>query len=212
MKWSAESSSVSSPCAATLPAVGFSRPVHQAQAVFKAAMTALARPGVARRMPIGPTPPPGLTPSAWSLLLTLADADAPIWLSPSLTSREACEALLLHTGAPVIQEAGGAAFAVVDLARDSLDLSTFAQGESRYPDRSATVIAQAAALVGGDKLRLYGPGLKEPTVFAPRGLPPGFPSQWAQRRGSYPLGVDLFLVSGDEIAGLPRSIDVAEAA
>ena len=55
-----------------------------------------------------------------------------------VSPRRVGDYLAFHTGAPRAAAPDKAAFALVDLAADGLDLARFAQGTAEYPDRSTT--------------------------------------------------------------------------
>ena len=76
-------------------------------------------------------------------------------------------------------------------------------GTYSYPDESATLVV-GCALGAGRGLRLAGPGIAGVEHLWVDGIPEGF---WALREQvcRYPLGWDILLVSGDQLAGLPRT-------
>ena len=86
--------------------------------------------------------------------------------------------------------------------------SSFAQGAPEYPDRSTTIVAQTQSLARRSGMRITGPGVRETAEieFAP--IPPDFLSQWQANHSTFPLGVDLILAHGCELAVLPRSARV----
>ncbi len=186
---------------------GFPDPVFDAQRTFRAVLDALARPGLAQQAGAGLAPPAGLDAATYAIALALFDAETFVWLSPALRVEPAIESLRFHCGCPLIGEQGAAGFALV-AAEDKPVLSGFAAGEDRYPDRSATVVWQLPALAGGEPVGLTGPGVDGEVWIAPRGLPAGFWAQWAANHALYPLGVDLLLVTGENMIGLPRSVAV----
>jgi alpha-D-ribose 1-methylphosphonate 5-triphosphate synthase subunit PhnH len=71
------------------------------------------------------------------------------------------------------------------------------------PDDGATVIL-ACEFSEGQPLRLSGPGIEHPLTVRVDGVPVAF---WQLRAAkiNYPLGIDLFLVNGEQIMGLPRT-------
>jgi alpha-D-ribose 1-methylphosphonate 5-triphosphate synthase subunit PhnH len=188
-----------------MSALAFADPAVESQAAFRAILSAIASPGAIEACGEGLAPPSPLAPAAAAAILTLADFETPLWIAPSLTaSGEAAAYLKFHTGAPLAASPGQAAFALVDLEWDSLDLMSFAQGAADYPDRSATVIAQARSR----GMSIAGPGVRGTVEiqFEPR--PCDFCSQWEANRSRFPLGVDLILAHGTELAALPRSVRV----
>ncbi len=197
----------------TTLAQGFADPVFDSQAAFRTVMRALALPGRIEHLATGLQPPSPLTPAAAAVCLALADFETPLWLSPTLAgSNGVTEFLRFHSGAPITREPAQAAFAVVDLRADELDLAAFAQGVPEYPDRSTTVIVICEALGGDAGDALEGPGLRGEgrLRFTPR--PADFAAQWRANRAGFPLGVDLVLTAGHDLAGLPRSIRITREA
>jgi alpha-D-ribose 1-methylphosphonate 5-triphosphate synthase subunit PhnH len=192
------------------PAAGFADPVFEAQAAFRRILDALSQPG--RIEDLGGTlAPPGLTPAAATILLTLADYETPLWLPPILGQPTAAW-LTFHTSAPLAATPLQARFAVLTGAQGEPALSAFAAGDDLYPDRSATVLMQCAGLEGGMPVTLAGPGIADTRIVAPRGLPAGFWRQLAQSNRRYPRGIDVLLVSGTRLIGLPRSLVITTTA
>jgi alpha-D-ribose 1-methylphosphonate 5-triphosphate synthase subunit PhnH len=192
------------------PGHGFAAPVFDAQAVFRRLLDALARPGTAASLDRpGLVAPPGLPKAAAAVLLALADRDTPVWLAGG-KAHPAAPWLAFHAGAPATDDAATAAFAVLDGAAATPRLADFPAGEERYPDRSATLIVACAALDGGPSVRLTGPGIKDTATIAPAGLRPGFWDEVRANAARFPLGVDIVLVAGDRLIGLPRTTSVEE--
>jgi alpha-D-ribose 1-methylphosphonate 5-triphosphate synthase subunit PhnH len=188
---------------AALPA-GFLDPARESQALFRAIMQAIARPGTLADLSAAPTPPADLDHAAGAVALTLVDGDAPVWLAPRLREGLVSAWISFHCGAPVIEAPAHAAFAFAD-ASSAPPLAAFAQGEARYPDRSTTLVLSVDALGGGPAIELSGPGIETVRPIAPSGLPDDFWSQWAANGAHFPLGVDLMLVAGAHLIGLPRT-------
>jgi alpha-D-ribose 1-methylphosphonate 5-triphosphate synthase subunit PhnH len=194
----------------TALASGFQEPVFDSQRAFRAAMEALANPG--RFRPIGPESVDAPLPAAAAaLILALCDYETPLFLAPSLSARPGvANYLRFHTDAMLVAEPSVAAFAVVDLAHDCLDLSAFAQGTPEYPDRSTTVIAIVADLAEGRAMTVSGPGIARSAELRISGLPDDFAEQWRANRAAFPLGVDIIFATSDAIVGLPRSTRILE--
>lgn len=188
----------------TLLAKGLGDPVFESQQTFRAVLDALARPGVTQTTGTGLAPPSGLAPAAYALALALIDGDTPVWLSLALRTEPVMQSLKFHCGCPLVDRPEQATFALV-AAPDKPELTGFAPGDDRYPDRSTTVIWQLPALTGGAPVRLQGPGVNGAIDIAPSGLPADFWLQWADNHALYPLGTDLVLVSAVHLLGLPRS-------
>lgn len=185
---------------------GFADPVTQSQRCFRAVLDALARPGAVREAVVALDPPPPLDAATAAVLLTLADHQTPLWLDPVAEAARAW--IAFHCGAPAVPHLGTARFA---LALALPDLSVPDPGSDEAPEDSATVILQVAALGRGEAFRLSGPGLREPSVVAVAGLPPGFAAMWQRNHAQFPRGVDLILCAGNCVAALPRSVTVEEA-
>ena len=145
-------------------APGFSDPVFQPQAAFRALLAALSEPGTLQQVASEITPPEGLATATATALLTLADYETPVWLPEALRNGPAGAWLRFHCAAALVDSPAEAAFAVIDGAADEPKLSAFNLGTDQFPDRSTTVIVQVAALEnlsGGDLNPLEMPGLPE---------------------------------------------------
>ena len=184
---------------------GFSDPVAEAQACFRAVLGAMSNPGRLRACDGGLRPPPPLGVAAAALLLTLVDADTPLWLDPA--ARAAADWIAFHCGAPLVTEPNDAAFAFTG---STLTLDHFSRGTHEAPETAATVIVQVKALGRGDGYRLSGPGLAAPSLLKVDGLPRGFARAWSENRARFPLGVDLILCAGSTLCALPRSVAVED--
>lgn len=190
---------------------GFADPVFDAQRAFRGMLDALSHPGRVVDLDTAATPPAPLMPAAGAVLATLADDTTPIWLDAALMPTAVPAWIGFQTGAPVISDPDTAAIAVVSHAATMPALTTFAEGSAEYPDRSTTLILQVPALDGGPRLVLRGPGIAETAEIAPAGLPADFAARMAANRALFPRGVDLFLVAGSRIIGLPRTVRITEA-
>jgi alpha-D-ribose 1-methylphosphonate 5-triphosphate synthase subunit PhnH len=103
-----------------------------------------------------------------------------------------------------------AAFAVVSEPMRMPPLTDFAQGSADYPDRSTTLIIGVRAL-STQGWRLEGPGINGHVHFSAAPLPEDFAGQMRANHAAFPRGVDVFLVTEDAIAALPRSVVLTEA-
>jgi alpha-D-ribose 1-methylphosphonate 5-triphosphate synthase subunit PhnH len=183
---------------------GFSDPAIQSAWGFRAAMTAMARPGDITTV-VGAQAPSPVSVAASVLLLVLCDPDTPVWLAPSHDSDALRRWIAFHTGAPVVDARGDAVFALG--AWDSLmPLTDYRIGTSEYPDRSATLIVERDAL-REDGALLTGPGIKD---AARLNLPEV--TAFRANRALFPLGLDFFFTCGNRLAALPRSTVVADPA
>ena len=183
---------------------GFADPVRDSQACFRAVLDAMARPGRVHAVGAAMDPPPVLHPATAAVLLTLADAETPLWLDPAAAA--ARDWIAFHCGAP----AAVPLTAALALALGPVRLHDFPAGTDDAPEWGATVILQVAALGRGRALRLSGPGLFQPAALAVDGLPDGFAAEWAANQALFPRGIDLILCAGREIAALPRTVRVEE--
>ena len=193
---------------ATRLAPGFADPVRDSTHAFRAVMDAMANPGTVQRLGFALPRFAGVEPAAIAALLTLADGETPVWLSPKLDSGLA-PYLRFHCGCPIVGQAKSAAFGLIGRGEDAAQAFGFDVGSDEYPDRSATVLIQVAALAGGAAVRLRGPGIKDTRRIAPE-LPSGFWDGWRRNTALYPRGIDVLLVCGEEILGLPRSSQIKE--
>ncbi len=180
---------------------GFGVPPIDAAHAFRAAMTAMARPGEIRQI-AGATPPAPLSAAAGALILTLCDADTVLHLAGDADCAAVRGWVAFHTGAPLGQAAEA------DFALGTWEalqpLDRFRIGTPDYPDRSATLIVERIALEArGATLR--GPGIRE---TARLNLPD--PAVLARNATRFPLGFDCFFTCGDRVAALPRSTHVSE--
>ncbi|KAA0969204.1 phosphonate C-P lyase system protein PhnH [Pseudomonas sp. ANT_H12B] len=186
----------------------FTDPVLDAQRGFRAALKALAGPGLPHTLHATPSLE-GLAPATYALCLALLDIDTPLWLSPSFDTPTIRANLAFHCGCPLTPHRETARFALLG-AEDLLDLSGFDHGNDRYPDQSCTLLVQLPNLDGGAGLAWRGPGIEtEHQVSLP--LADGV---WRERerRNEFPRGLDLFFTAGHDFIGLPRSTRVARTA
>jgi alpha-D-ribose 1-methylphosphonate 5-triphosphate synthase subunit PhnH len=189
--------------AALLP--GFADPVLGAQAAFRALLDAMARPG--RVLPLGGglAPPAPLTPALGAVLLTLCDADTPLWTDAPDPARGW---IGFHCGCPFARNPEQAAF-VLPL-REAPPLDSLDAGTDEEPHRSATLLLPVAALAEGAGWRLTGPGIAREARLSATGAPPGFAAAFAAQRARFPRGVDVILASPSAVACLPRSTRLSE--
>ncbi len=187
------------------PAIGrgYDDPVLGAQKCFRTILAAMSEPGTLHRLAQSIEVPLGLHPAAAEILLTLADYETPVWLAPGVGGAAAY--VRFHCGAATVAAPGEARIAVLDGGDAQPRLAAFDAGDDRYPDRSATLIVQCAALTGGLQVQLSGPGIHVARVIAPAGLADDFWTQVDENHQRYPLGVDLVLVAGVDMLCLPRS-------
>lgn len=196
-----------------MSALAFADPVFESQAAFRAILRALSSPGEIVVCGAGLKPPGSLSAAAAAALLTLADFETTLWIAPAFPRRDEIAAYLkFHTGAALAAAPGKAAFALVDATSEGFDLRRFARGTPEYPDRSTTLIVEVGTLSNAPLLTLAGPGVKGEAYLDAAPLPEDFVEQWQANHAGFPLGVDLVLVAGDELAALPRSVRVTGGA
>jgi alpha-D-ribose 1-methylphosphonate 5-triphosphate synthase subunit PhnH len=183
----------------------FADPVHDAQQTFRLLMEAYSAPATICRFAPLLTPPAGLNSVTTSIILTLADRDAPVWLDSPLDNRnDIADYIRFHTGARIVTDPGQAAFAIVDGARDP-DCTRFNTGTLEYPDRSGTLIVQTNKLLASG-MRFSGPGLKQPVMFTAHPLWPSFEEDWRANGRCFPRGLDFIITTPEQLAAMPRSL------
>lgn len=197
--------------AAFNPGAGFADPVFQSQAAFRAILAALSEPGTIHALDIAIEAPGVFHPATAIALMTLADYETPLWLAESV--RAGGSWARFHCSTPLTDTPFEAAFAVVAGHAAEPLLAAFNPGNDLFPDRAATLLIECKALEGGDfeggdAVTLSGPGIETSLRIAPQGLRAGFWDEVIANNAAYPLGVDILLVSGNKIMGLPRSTQV----
>ncbi len=184
---------------------GFAEPVDDAQVTFRAVLQAMARPGTVAELAVCPLAPAPLSPAMAAVALMLADHETPIWLGASLDVAEVRNFLTFHTGAPIVDVAAKARFVLVADDGELPDPDQINIGTPDYPDRSATLLIGAEAFDDGAAVRLSGPGIRGESEFRARGFDLTFWRRAQDNHELYPLGVDVVLCAGTQIAALPRS-------
>jgi alpha-D-ribose 1-methylphosphonate 5-triphosphate synthase subunit PhnH len=191
---------------------GFDHEAFGSQAVFRVALNALSHPGRVFDMPLKTALPRQGHGAAAALLLGMLDADTTLWLSPALASSDAPAWLRFHTGCQIVTDATAAQFVWVAQGDDMPQLSSLQLGSDAYPDQSATCVLEVDSLhsdAGG--WRLQGPGIASELHLHARGLPSDFAAQWAENHANFPRGVDVFLSTSTQMAGLPRTTRILSA-
>lgn len=184
---------------------GFTDPPIEAAEAFRAILKAMSRPGVGVPLAARVSPPEPLRAETAAVLLTLADAETPLWIAPELASGEVLSWLRFHTGAPVVAEPAMAMFAVVGPRTGEAALTALSIGTAEYPERSATVVLQLERSLAGPSLRLSGPGIETEARLDAAALPASVLSILARNRALYPLGLDLVVAGSAEVTCIPRS-------
>lgn len=179
---------------------GFDVPAIQSAHAFRSVMEAMARPGTLQDIS-GAEPPKPLSRAAGCVLLTLCDAETPIYLAGEADCSDVRTWLAFHTGAPLT----GPSHCMFALGtwEALLPLSSYPIGTPEYPDRSATLIVECPdiALAGAT---LKGPGIKDSATLSLPDI-----QAFQQNRTLFPLGLDFVFTSGSRIAALPRSTEVS---
>lgn len=188
--------------------VATANPAFESQAAFRAAMDAMARPGEIKPLR-GPAAPAPLMAATAALVRHLADYETPIWLDEKLSVPAVKDWIRFQTGAPIVEDKSTAAFALIANPRRLPNLTQFALGTEEYPDRSTTLIVQVESFRGAP-IVITGPGIKGRRSFAAEPLPEDFVARLSANREFFPRGVDLVLVAGNEIMGLPRSVRIVK--
>ncbi len=178
---------------------GFASPPIDAACAFRAIMEAMARPGTLHDLD-GCTPPAPLAPATGAVILTLCDADTPIYLAGNADCPDVRDWIAFHTGAPLTgPEHCMFAFGTWG---DLMPLNRFPAGCAEYPDRSSTLVAQSEKLCP-EGATLTGPGIQTQAQLS---VPD--PHLLQANHAQYPLGVDFIFTCGTQIAALPRSTEV----
>jgi alpha-D-ribose 1-methylphosphonate 5-triphosphate synthase subunit PhnH len=181
--------------------------VHDSQRTFRAILDAMAHPGRIVSLPARLQPPKPLRRAATAVALTLVDHDTPVWLDTTVAeSGRAMDFLRFHCGCRFVEGPGKCRFALIGDTTTLPNLGRFDPGRDVYPEESATLVIEVAGLDGGPAVALTGPGIARETPFAPYGLPGWFWRDWAANHAAFPLGVDVILTCGSDIAALPRSV------
>jgi alpha-D-ribose 1-methylphosphonate 5-triphosphate synthase subunit PhnH len=190
---------------AELPA-GFADKVLSAQSTFRSVMEAMARPGSVQRVTASAGTPPPMMRGTAAIALTLFDHDTPIWLDERMSETvDVARWLKFHSGAPIVADTSICHFAVIADAGALPDLDRFALGSSEYPDRSTTLILQAASLTQGPAYELRGPGIDGSAVLNATVEPKDLFARLAINAALFPRGIDVVLVAGDAIVAIPRT-------
>ncbi len=184
---------------------GFAAPVLDAQASFRAVLEAMSRPGRIITLAAGAPAPAPLNAAAAAALLTLADAETPVW---SDAGPAVAEWLGFHAGCAFAPRLDEARFVLATGAAPVL--AALGPGTEEEPQASATLIVQVEALIAGEGWRLTGPGIEAEHRLRVVGLPGDFLAQWQAQRARFPRGVDVLLCTGAQIAALPRSVTMME--
>ncbi len=186
---------------------GFADATHDAQAVFRSVLEALSRPGRLQTLEAsdGLQAPAPLSRGLTALLLTLLDTETSLHLGGPLASDAAWMYCRFHTGVQRASEPALADFVVAQPAHAQLD--SLRLGDDDMPQQGATLIIDTGSLAveRGAGLKLSGPGIEHVQHMGLCGLPLAFWQQRIAMHALFPRGVDLLLVCGSQLIGVPRS-------
>jgi alpha-D-ribose 1-methylphosphonate 5-triphosphate synthase subunit PhnH len=189
---------------------GFADGVVSAHSTFRCVMDAMARPGSVQKIVAAVGAPWPLMPGTAAIALTLFDHDTPIWLDQRMSETpEVANWLKFHSGAPVVTDPSVCGFAVVVDGATLPDLERFSFGTAEYPDRSTTLILQVESLTQGCAYELRGPGINRAVVLRANIEPKDLFERLAVNATLFPRGIDVVLVSVDEIVAIPRTTRLA---
>lgn len=159
---------------------------------FRALMGALSQPGQLGRLPAG-----GLAAFG-----AIADALLDLETSYHATDPQLLP-LLARTGARALPPGAALYQFYSRLGPDLGALAEAPAGSYADPDQSATLVI-GCMFGAGRALRLRGPGIASVADLWVDGIPDAF-WELRERACRYPLGWDIVLVAGDQLAGLPRT-------
>ncbi|EIE49244.1 carbon-phosphorus lyase [Salipiger aestuarii] len=178
---------------------GFGDAPVQAARAFRAALEAMARPGTLHEVTGAEAPAP-VGAAAAVLLLTLCDAQTPLYLAPGHDVAAVRDWIAFHVGAPIV--AAEDAAVVLGRWQALAPLDRYRIGTPDYPDRSVLLIGEVDAL-SAQGARLTGPGIE---THAHLSLPEI--EVFRANAALFPLGWDCFFTCGTRLAALPRSTKV----
>src|SRR5262249_15571727 len=110
-------------------APAFPEPALASQAVFRAVMDALARPGKVVALPRAMAAPAPLSGTAAALACTLLDYETPVWLDATLSKApQVAEWIRFNTGAAITADPQQASFAFIADPSSMLAFERFSLG------------------------------------------------------------------------------------
>jgi len=187
------------------PLAGFDNAAFDSSRIFRYALDAMSRPGKIVDIDIPLPSPEGLNSATTAVLLTLADMDTPIWLSPEIKTIQAETHIRFHTGCEITENPERATFAIAPANGDLSFLASLPAGNPEMPHLSTTLILLVDGFEGQTPLQLTGPGIQTTTSLSPTPVSAEF-YPWAQaNQRLFPCGVDTFFAASSSLAALPRS-------
>jgi alpha-D-ribose 1-methylphosphonate 5-triphosphate synthase subunit PhnH len=187
---------------------GFVEVGQASQDIFRGILEASSQPGriVVLRDYLSHTPYSNY--AALQILMAILDSETTLFAGTSFQERGFTDYLRFHTASRPMDAKEDAMFVWLG-ADESVDLKHLLLGTNEYPEQGATLIIDVPYLkVGMGEITLTGPGIQHPILMDRQGLPLSF---WEQRRelqNYFPRGIDLFLCSGNQVLGIPRSTKV----
>lgn len=183
---------------------GFADTVHEAQGVFRALLQALARPGTPTPIRHSCRAPSPMPDGMAAIALALVDEDTRALLHAAIDQLAIRDFLRLRTGVAFVDDPQQADFAFAN-ATAIPPLDSLAPGDVFAPHCSTTLVVGVDGFTGGLPVQLAGPGIEDALSFRATGLDDRFWAAWDANAARFPLGVDILLVCGDRIVGLPRT-------
>lgn len=186
----------------------FQSPAEAAR-FFRTILSSLATPATPKEVEGLPDAPAPLLATAAAVILSLADYQTPVWLSPSLNTESVRKFIRFHTGAPVTSDSRSASFAILEQTEVLEHINQFSVGSDEYPDRSTTLIIQADGAFASHQVEASGPGLSQTVSFGLAGTNKMFWERLQMNAALFPLGLDFLFATPRAVAGLPRSTKLA---
>ena len=141
-----------------------------------------------------------------ALVLALCDYDTPLWLdAPLAMAPHVSTYLRFHTGAPIVTQPPASAFALVTDCPAMQDWTLSRSARSPILNESTTLLIEVERLTSQSGLCLQGPGINSSLELDGGEALGGLAPALQRNHRLFPRGIDLFLVAGRKLAGLPRS-------
>ncbi len=195
--------------------------IFDSQAVFRALLDALSRPGAIVQLPSRDYPgaPQGFCRPALSVLKTLCDHRVSFAVGSGMRTAELVRYLEINL-ATRHDTAGEADYALFDGRIYDDDFRRLKRGTPELPEASATALLCVEWLAEGRiessqpsfRMELAGPGIEARAVLCASGLDSRYASARAETNRFFPVGIDLFLVdAAGRVAGIPRGTTLEAA-
>ena len=183
---------------------GFSEPAVDSQRSFRILLEAMSHPGRVFRLGVNMKVPEPLQVASAAVALALLDFETPLWTDLASDS-EALNWVRFHSGCPLAEDPFSGRFALITGEFGLSSMGQFHPGLDESPEDSATLIIQVRGMAFGRGKKLTGPGIEKEHHLDVEGLADDFWENWKANQRCYPLGVDVILTAGRELAGLPRT-------